>query len=1103
MSDPQTNPLLGLPSTVWIALILGLAGIFALTQKPFQDTRPQNIGQPLSFQALGDCQNIEARLWEDPLSAVATAFQGKELPATAETLRTDGSTLVLAVMVSGAPYVEDVETRRRERYAVLAGLYRSGFIPSNHDHIGYIVTKAEPSKADTALSAHPATTAAAAASPCRPPPSNVAQSLGAHHIAAFEWLLPDETGAQRAGIADSSPTENSAVGSNARILLLWVDQDGLRADPIADLSSLLDQFVKDPRVLVSVLGPADSDGLRAMYDEATRNRKEDVRLHENQAVRVNRPLRPMWFYSSRATASDALVLNVQDAARGSVANVLKQYAPGLQLYRVVADDQQVANALMRELSRRGIDRPGEIVLVAKRDTLYARRMGSYFPGGCSDPPATDPSVPQARPDGKHVLCYTYLKGLDGLAPSVAADKNSAAKNSQAKTGTSTSDDGTTATASDAAIGPGQLDYLRRLADSIAAQHRTSRHIRAIGVISSDVYDKLLVLQALHSALPSVTYFTFDFDARLLDQRNLTTTRQLIVGSTLGPALRPELQGDIPPFRDTYQTSTFYATMLAIHHFLSAPGPRGLPETSPGTAVDVNAPITAAAPTGSAASPPCDPVHQEPGLEWTCAPRVLEIGRRQAFDLYGANTNEPCTFERCPRSAAVREATLWRDPAPRLARLLVGLAAAAACLGAWAIAFGTRTLFGRPRTYRVPIVGERRWDNAVVSLIAAALVVAATYLLWPGIVAIITRYDSVPTPVFGGANQWTGTLVDALVILAVVVLVVRGQRKLHDNAESLRREFHLPKTPERLITWHKTRLRAAHRHELLRNLLWFPIRPLPQRSGIELATGRVSGIEAIIAQYLHRGTAGARLLRVTVGTVVSFLLLMFLEAIPGTFVISQFSVFEDHTAHQWFVDLISMVSLFAMQFLILWVADALLLSRSFLLALLRDNPAWPADVLNSESARMGMPRERTALWLDLQLIARRTSCVANLVWYPSFVIAAMCIAMLTIQFGEFQFANNPIALVIGTTFVIGSALALRGATETWRRHVQRKLQDDRLREHGAPDYRSADQLDQLLQRVNDLREGAFAPYSQQPVVRAVLVPAVTYGATLVLQYTHLT
>ena len=47
-----------------------------------------------------------------------------------------------------------------------------------------------------------------------------------------------------------------------------------------------------------------------------------------------------------------------------------------------------------------------------------------------------------------------------------------------------------------------------------------------------------------------------------------------------------------------------------------------------------------------------------------------------------------------------------------------------------------------------------------------------------------------------------------------------------------------------------------------------------------------------------------------------------------------------------------------------------------------------------------------------------------------------------------------------------------------------------------------QLDRLSERVAALRDGAFAPYSQQPMVRAVLVPALTYGATAGLQFLHI-
>ena len=45
--------------------------------------------------------------------------------------------LILVVSVSGAPYADDQEGRRRRRYAVLAGLDAEGFVPEDAQHIGF------------------------------------------------------------------------------------------------------------------------------------------------------------------------------------------------------------------------------------------------------------------------------------------------------------------------------------------------------------------------------------------------------------------------------------------------------------------------------------------------------------------------------------------------------------------------------------------------------------------------------------------------------------------------------------------------------------------------------------------------------------------------------------------------------------------------------------------------------------------------------------------------------------------------------------------------------------------------------------------------------
>jgi hypothetical protein len=76
---------------------------------------------------------------------------------------------------------------------------------------------------------------------------------------------------------------------------------------------------------------------------------------------------------------------------------------------------------------------------------------------------------------------------------------------------------------EAAEGHKQLDYLRRLADRIRRDDRRLRaegrgEIAAIGVLGSDVYDKISVLRALRGEFPRAVFFTTDLDARLSSPR---------------------------------------------------------------------------------------------------------------------------------------------------------------------------------------------------------------------------------------------------------------------------------------------------------------------------------------------------------------------------------------------------------------------------------------------------------------------------------------------------------------------------------------------------------------------------------------------------------
>jgi hypothetical protein len=52
---------------------------------------------------------------------------------------------------------------------------------------------------------------------------------------------------------------------------------------------------------------------------------------------------------------------------------------------------------------------------------------------------------------------------------------------------------------------------------------------------------------------------------------------------------------------------------------------------------------------------------------------------------------------------------------------------------------------------------------------------------------------------------------------------------------------------------------------------------------------------------------------------------------------------------------------------------------------------------------------------------------------------------------------------------------------------------------ATSHHQAVQLKNLLAEIDGLNDGAFAPLSSQPLVKAVLLPLLTYGGTMLLHF----
>ena len=223
----------------------------------------------------------------------------------------------------------------------------------------------------------------------------------------------------------------------------------------------------------------------------------------------------------------------------------------------IATDDVVLDSLVQELKLRMPQRDKQrMVLVAERDSLYAQALVGQLQRGLAN--AQD--SPAAQSQSQLVLePHYFFRGLDGATTFDSPEAKSSAA--------SKDKDGGSSAPLEWPESRDQLDYLRRLAtalkDDEARNIRESGPIAAIGILASDVHDKLLVLQALHDSFPDKVFFTTDLDARYVHPRTLGYTRNLVVASSLPLAFAdPKVQAGAPPFRDIYQTSVFLAAQRA-------------------------------------------------------------------------------------------------------------------------------------------------------------------------------------------------------------------------------------------------------------------------------------------------------------------------------------------------------------------------------------------------------------------------------------------------------------------------------------------------------------------------------------------------------------
>ena len=756
---------------------------------------------------------------------------------------------------------------------------------------------------------------------------------------------------------------------------------------------------------------------------------------------------------------------------------------GIEYLKTIASDKVLADALVCELGRRGMKwenstaqcsdqnhgpasaAPGPVALVYEADTVYGRSL-------------RDVMVSRFGPE--NVKSYSYLRGLDGRV-SGRHSSNGEARSSKAGKDTQNDRDERVATPDtagdfEAAEGESQFDYLRRLATLIRDRDEKLRGeggpgIAAVGLLGNDVYDKLLILQALRPELPEAQFFTTDLDALLLPQEKSRYTRNLLVASSYGLTLDPVVQHEAPPFRSTYQTSIFMAVRLAVR----------LNEAA----------LTDAAPTEAA----CE-LHQ-----WLTPALLFQIGRTTAQALpFGPNKPSfvPCV-NRSPQDRSIlRYISIQPNPGelyPKLGEFVkFGIFFFPTVFLSIFLLKNVRKVVCHKTVeigkVEVPARPSRFW----LLLLAPAVVLWAWLILdWPRSAGWLTENGAGdPMTLFEGISVWPTVALRVLGIFLSVFLAWYTLRSLAINRLETMGEMRIsvkaPPTVRETFAFVRQDLHErGNWWSTLRQLFWlFPKIPAPapgdRRPKLDFQS---------IAGEPYSSTSQIRCIRASFYTAVMMLVIWSWILVP-IFGSPDYFPGRGTLSHNIY-RAATIAEVVATLFLTFLVVDATLYSRSFIKRLTDVRTDWPNETIACFN-RFKIRSADLGDWLDIRYLARRTSCITQLIYFP-FVSVALMIGARSRVFDNFSTPwTLPIAQAICLAVIVGSVLAYQIAAEKARLAAHEELTAKIIAAQGVDDRR-ASQLRLILTEIENLKDGAFAPITSQPVVKAVLLPLLSYGGMM--------
>lgn len=1087
-----------------MTLLLAVAGVVFVTE-------PLNTSRPAGHSGEGNGPIKEgaasARLWEDPLAAVQRKPKdspdeekknnarsnfdqvGKLREELKDRLDQNQGQPVLSLFVTteGGPYAEAKETRMRDRNAIASALNVSCYVSDNEERISYV---------------------------------RWTESDGTRWI-PYEWFRASEMRDCLEGRVD--PSRPQAV------LVLWLTSEVTEDHTIRTLKEFSRAILctdengncgqkkldakHSAQVTFKLLGPRSSSAFRSLLEEASSQEKQ----LDNDAWPNHKPIE---LYSPWATAMAKLLTLSLNPQKGSGpcthAKICREWVQtilgraGIELKHSIGSDDMLFTTLAEELERRHI-RFGRdpIVLIGEWDSFYGRALSMEFRAALCNrvakrepqlndyleaaqrkriiencdtlEKAVDLQINKVRYFGGQLMPfvwrYSYLRGIDGVIP--GEEKAAVSELSRANRGNGSLLD---IPALEPPVGASQYDYIRRLGKRIFLElnELTTQNfktgtderleVKAIGVLGSDPYDTLLILQALREHFPSALYFTTDLDARLMYSKEFKWTRNVVAVSHFGLELDGYLHRDIPPFRSSYQTSAFLATLQAVGHL------KPLAQCPPPTDVEwAKTPMGPAFPCGYKALLTSPKLY----FDATETPRIYETGRYGAVDLsVGLPKNLSLHLARLDLR---EDSTAGHRPEPQEVLAVAALLALVAGL----------LLVGSQQS--------RRWIGAhpipflaiVLVFVGAAIMVAYGPLLdW-----VVQDHDA-GEPLYGGekpfyyywfqgVSVWPTEILRLIGTILAVGFLIKAWLDLRVNGKEVESRFHfssegLQSTESRWRKYLSTSRWVLNVQDCDEN----------------------RDIEHVWCRYREAGRWRHRIPRILVMLLLywaaQYIILKILG--EGNFIRANhceglcrgsFSEIVD----EWMLS----ISVAIAVVLNLSVLDAALLCRRWIRVFMGTTNKWPPAFEQD----MGLPSSESlakALELSrLELIGQRTEVVNRLIRYPFIVLLVMTVARNHV-FDNWDFPL-PIAFVWGINVLLAvtAALLLSLAAEQARTKAQASLGKLHRRDvaRGEDGKVQANLAAHVRDEIESIGRGAFMPLWQQPIVESSL-----YGILALLQYLYL-